>query len=280
MFHTYYPSSKFPSVSVTGTACALHCKHCNAHYLRGMAPAETPEKLEELAKNLEEKGGEGFLLSGGSDINGVVPLGRYADTISRIKGKTGLIINAHIGFADMEELERLVSSGVDVFSVDVVGDSSTVRDVYGLNKGQEDYKNLLDNLEELGATVVPHITAGLDFGRIKGEFRAIDLVSEYRVRTVVFLSLIPTRNTAMEDVPPLPESEFLSVLGYARKNLNGDVLIGCMRPRHQKSLEKGAIDLGIDGMVIPASSTLVYLKEKGIPVERHEHCCALRALGL
>ena len=280
MFHAYYPGLTFPSVSVTGTACSLHCKHCNARYLDGMQPAKTPEKLLEFARKLEKTGGEGFLLSGGSDSRGIVPLGRYTDAIKQIKKETKLIINAHIGFADKDELEALASAGVDVFSVDIVGQESTVKDVYGLNRAENDYKNLLNNLEKANAVVVPHITAGLDFGKVKGECRAIDLISEYGHKASVFLSLIPTKGTAMERVQPLSEEEFLSVLRYARKTLKGDILVGCMRPRHQKRWEIEAVDMGIKGIVIPAGSTLKYLNEKGVAVERHNHCCALRALGL
>jgi len=280
VFHAYYPGVRFPSVSVTGEVCALRCKHCNTHYLKGMRPAETPKKLVEFAKALEEKGGKGFLLSGGSDSRGIVPLRPYAQAIKEIKKETGLIINAHIGFADKEDIQTLVAAGVDVFSVDIVGDETTVKSVYGLNREKEDYVRLMSDLEGLGATAVPHITAGLDFGRIKGEYAAIDLLSDFNHKTTVFLSLIPTRGTAMESVSPLPEEEFLSLLEYGKMRLKGDILVGCMRPRHQKEWEIRAVDMGIGGIVIPTERTIEYLKSKGAEVKRHEHCCALRALGL
>ena len=280
MFHAYYPGASFPSVSVTGSACSLHCKHCNAHYLKGMYPARTPEKLIDFALELEKTGGEGFLLSGGSDRRGVVPLERYAGAIKRIKEETELIINAHIGFAEREEIEELVSAGIDVFSVDVVGDNSTIKGVYGLDRTTNDYLSLLNELEEIGAVVVPHITAGLDFGEIKGEYNAVNMVSGYNLRTLVFLSLIPTRGTAMAQVPPLPEEDFLSLLKYGTERFNGEVLVGCMRPRHQKEWEIKAVESGIKGMVIPATPTLNYLHDTGIEVKTHRHCCALRALGL
>ncbi len=280
MFHAYYPGASFPSVSVTGTACSLHCKHCNAHYLEGMHPAETPEKLIEFALKLKKSGGEGLLLSGGSDRNGVVPLGRYAGAIKRIKEETELMINAHVGFAERDEIEKLVSAGVDVFSVDIVGDNSTIQRVYGLNRTTSDYLSLLDDLTEAGAVVVPHITAGLDFGEIKGEYKAVDMVSGYDLQALVFLSLIPTRGTAMEQVPPLPEKDFLSILKYGTERFNGEVLVGCMRPRRQKGWEIEAVDSGIKGIVIPATSTLTFLRDKGMEVKVHNHCCALRALGL
>jgi len=280
MFHTYYPGTSFPSVSVTGTACSLHCKHCNARYLEGMQPAESPEKLIEFAVELEKSGAKGFLMSGGSDMDGVVPLGPYTGAIRRIKEETELIINAHVGFAGREEIEGLVSAGIDVFSVDIVGDNSTIKRVYGLDRTVTHYISLLNDLEEFGAVVAPHITAGLDFGEIKGEYNAVDMVSAYNLQTLVFLSLIPTRGTAMEQIPPLSEKDFLSVLKYATERFKGDVLVGCMRPRQQKEWEIEAVESGIKGMVIPAASTLAFLRDKGMEVKAHNHCCALRAIGL
>jgi len=245
-----------------------------------MHPALTPDDLIEFSRALKKSGGEGFLLSGGSDKRGVVPLMRYAPAIRKIKEETGLIINAHIGFADRDEIEALVSAGVDVFSVDIVGDSSTVKRVYGLEKTVDDYISLLNNLEYAGAAVVPHITAGLDFGRIRGEYGAVDMVSGYNFKALVFLSLVPTRGTAMENLPPLPEEDLLSLLKYAIERFSGDVLVGCMRPRYQRKWEIEAVKSGISGIVIPASPTLSFVKESGMKIEVHNHCCALRALGL
>ena len=66
----YYPGKDFPSVSLTGTYCSLNCKHCSRHYLEGMIPAVNEEALYKTAKKIYEYGGKGFLLSGGSDLNG------------------------------------------------------------------------------------------------------------------------------------------------------------------------------------------------------------------
>ena len=54
----YYCSSPnaFPSISVTGSSCALRCKHCGGIVLNTMYPATTPERLITLCKELKEKG--------------------------------------------------------------------------------------------------------------------------------------------------------------------------------------------------------------------------------
>jgi hypothetical protein len=60
---TYYKTSyynslhtHFPTISVTGTACALNCKHCEGKVLKTMYPATTPEKLFALATKLKRQG--------------------------------------------------------------------------------------------------------------------------------------------------------------------------------------------------------------------------------
>jgi hypothetical protein len=52
----HYQSSPthFPTVSVTGTACALNCKHCGGKVLQTMHPATTPTTLFALTEKLKQ----------------------------------------------------------------------------------------------------------------------------------------------------------------------------------------------------------------------------------
>ena len=54
----YYVWPKFPSISITGSACALNCKHCDKVYLKHMTAATTPDKLLKLCKTLKIKGAQ------------------------------------------------------------------------------------------------------------------------------------------------------------------------------------------------------------------------------
>ena len=67
MMKFYYPGRKFPSFSTTGNFCNLNCPHCRGKYLQGMEETKTAEILYEKAIELESRGGNGFLLSGGCD---------------------------------------------------------------------------------------------------------------------------------------------------------------------------------------------------------------------
>jgi len=70
----------FTPVSLTGTRCALECRHCNSHYLNHMLDG-SPGKLYTQAANLSNKGAKGILLSGGSMPDGSVPTYEQADII-------------------------------------------------------------------------------------------------------------------------------------------------------------------------------------------------------
>ncbi len=58
---------KYPSISLTGTSCALKCDHCYRKILEGMISATEPDTLKEICQRLDDEGNLGVLLSGGSD---------------------------------------------------------------------------------------------------------------------------------------------------------------------------------------------------------------------
>src|SRR3972149_11030564 len=60
----YFFNEPFTPISLTGTRCALKCKHCNSHYLRHMLDGSN-NKLFSHAIDLANKGANGILLSGG-----------------------------------------------------------------------------------------------------------------------------------------------------------------------------------------------------------------------
>ena len=102
-FYVFYPGKKFPSISITGIECSLECAHCNRHYLEGMKPAESPDKLRNLLLDLWKDGANGALISGGSDQNGGVPFKPFLQAIRDVKDQTDLIINLHTGLVSLGE---------------------------------------------------------------------------------------------------------------------------------------------------------------------------------
>lgn len=273
----FYPGSSFPAISVTGPSCALNCKHCSRKYLEGMVAAPTPDDLLCIAEALAQRGARGFLLSGGSDKTGKVNLSPYVETIKEIKSTTDLKINAHVGLTPHEELRRLVSSGIDSFSVDLYGDDQTIHEVLGLGARVDDYFRVVEDLRGLGAgTIAPHICVGIDGGELKGEMRAIERLRKLEPSTLILISLIPTKGSAFENVPA-PGSELVrKVVVKARAELPGTKLVlGCMRSKIDRTSESDLIAAGLDGIVLPGQKTVERLRADGYSIKKRATCCSL-----
>lgn len=269
----YIPGIKFPSISLTGSYCSLNCAHCGRHYLEGMLKL-TRSSLIEYCQSLEKEGYSGCLLSGGLDSRLKVPLDRFAGEIKAIKENTRLKLNAHVGFIDESDIEWVKYA--DAVSLDFVGDDEVIRRVYKINRTVEDYLKILDILTEAGVKIAPHITIGLDFGRIWWEYRAIDMLVEYPIDVLVLDVLIPTKGTEMENVERPSVEESLEVVRYAREKFNGELSIGCMRPLGKWRLEfdRGAVMAGIDRLTNPPRKIIEWAKTVR-DVEIIYECCVM-----
>ena len=269
----------FPPISITGLSCSLNCKHCNKHYLRHMIPAKNSERLFKVCKALHSKGVSGVLLSGGSRNNGTVPLDEYADTIAKIKKETGLIISAHTGPIDYETAKILKDAGLDIALLDVVGSAETTREVYGVEIKPGDYLNTLQALERAGIpNISPHICVGLHFGKLRGEAKALELVSKVKVSTVAIVVLIPTEGTEMAKVPSPSPSDVAKVIAIANLMLpNTPVSLGCVRPgkTYRAKIDEMAIRTGVNGLAIPTEKSMKVAKSLGLKVQSHNEvmCC-------
>ena len=283
----YHPGDKFPSISITGTHCVLNCKHCNHFYLKNMIPAETPKKFKKVCLDLAEKGAEGALLSGGSDEHGTVRFDNFVNVIEEIKSKTSLQLNLHTGLVtSMDIIAKLAQAGVDVVSLDIVGDNDTIQDIYSLDKKTQDYANSMKFILKSGiSNIVPHICIGLHYGEIKGEFNALKIIRDLREEygyvpsKLIFIILIPTRGTMMQDVK-VPETEkIVEVITTARQLFpEPELVLGCMRPKttkKQRMIEIEAIKAGVNGIVLPSASTIEYAVKNGYRTEEITACCAV-----
>jgi len=273
----FYPGRSFPAISVTGRACSLNCKHCSRKYLEGMAPATTPEDLVAMAEALAERGAKGFLLSGGVDPSGKIRLANFAPAIEEIKSTTDLRINAHMGLTPLNEIEDLVRSGIDSFSVDLYGSNETIHEVLGLRARIEDYVAVLEGLREAGAPIIaPHICIGIHGGELKGEFSAIETLNGFNPRTLVLISLIPTKGTEYAEAAPPSQKAILSVIAKARAELpKTKIVLGCMRSKMERSAEADFVKSGLDGIVLPSKSTVEKLRREGFSVRKQAVCCSL-----
>ena len=241
-----------------------------------MPDVSSPRLLKEYCVKHEENNGVGLLISGGSTRNGRVPLEPFLDTIRWVKDNTGLIINLHTGMLNKIEAEAIAATGIDIVSVDLVGNQETLKRVYGLDADIEEYDNTLQNLVDGGANVAPHICAGLDFGEIKGEHRALELASTVNPETVVLISLIPTADTRMADVEAPSVDSIVELVEEAVRVCKGsEISLGCMRSREYKTeLEWRAIEAGATRIALASRSTEKRAVEAGYDVLKLDGCCA------
>jgi len=261
----YYPSRGTVPVSVTGTHCALRCKHCNAVVLKHMLDASRKSSLWRIAVKAKEGEMNSLLVSGGSNARGEVPVWEHVETLRRIREELGLRVNAHVGLIPRNRVPML-RGAVDVISLDIPPSDRVIREIYGLNRKVEDYLALLQELSR-HYRVVPHITALLYYGRSSGEYRVIRELAEHGVEKLIVNVFMPLLGTPMQDVRPNIE-EAVDIIRYAARH-DWELVLGCMRPRVRR-LELAALEEGFEGIVQPSRRL-----EREIRAEERNYCCAL-----
>jgi len=270
---------RFAAISVTGGHCDLGCAHCKGKLLESMIPAEDPEAFLRVVDQLRSNGAHGILVSGGADRNGQVPLDQFIPSIGAIKEKHPVFkIIVHTGLIRREPARKLKEAGVDQILIDVIGNDDTIREVYHLTKTVADYEETLWMLKEMGHRLAPHIIIGHHFGEIRGEWKALELVTRVGVETIV-LVIFKTLNASEKDHFKVPNPEETSKICAIARILNPDIPIrlGCIRPAHpwKAAMERGAIDSGINTIAYPIQGTIDYTKEIGFETKFSEMCCSL-----
>lgn len=272
----YYPSKKFPSISVTGASCALNCLHCNKHYLKNMHQINSSDDLVNFAIELEKNQGKGILLSGGYDEESIVPLEPYLEAISCIKTETNLKINIHPGLVSSKQAQALANAGVDAVSFDLITDDEVISKVIKNDKQGKDYIESFESLINAGLHVVPHICLGLHFGEEKGNLDALETALKYEIPLIVFLGLIPTKGTIMENSKIINKDFLTRLILYTRLRKPAlEQSLGCMRVR-QIDYEQAAILAGINRIAVPKKKSIDFAERKfGLVVEQIETCCSI-----
>lgn len=271
----FITSHLFPSLSVTGKACALMCKHCRGKLLETLIPATTCEELEKKAMKLKKNGAKGILITGGCDTQGKVPVSSLIPAIKKLKEKTDLILIAHTGFISSEEAGALKGSGLDGIGFDVIGDMNTAREVYGLDVSEKEYVKSLLAMESSGIMVFPHVCVGLHFGELRGEFRALELIRTIKPSTVIITGLMPVAGTPMARIRP-KLSDFEKVIERA-VGMFPSVVLGCAHSsgKQREEIEKIALKIGVHGIASPTIRTVEFAKKNGYEINYYGTCCGL-----
>ena len=274
-----HDAAEFVSISVTGTSCALSCEHCQMQVLRGMKDlSRSDASLFELCQGAAERGARGVLISGGSDTRGRVPLKEHMDDLIRVRRELGLTIRVHPGLPDEETCAGLGEVGIDGAMVDLIGHRDTIRDVYHMDAGPEEYEACLERLELHRVPTVPHIILGLHFGRMLGEWNALEMVRRHPPKLLVLVILMPLGSTPMAEVKPPSLDEIARFFETARTALpTTPVMLGCARPLGElkHAIDRLAVDAGLNGIAYPADGIVSYARERDLEPTFVNACCGV-----
>jgi len=267
----------FPSISVTGSFCALKCKHCGGKVLNTMMSALTPRQLIKVCSEVKRKGGIGCLISGGCLPDGSVPLSKFVDTIAEIKQKLGLTVVVHTGVIDFDVARRLKEAGVDAALIDIIGSDETIKEIYQLNVRVSDYDKSLSALHQSGIPLVPHVLVGLHHGKLRGEFHALQMISNYSPSAVIIIALMPIRGTSMQDVAPPSPEDIARVLVAARFMMpKTPLVLGCMRPKGKHRIETDtlAVKAGVNAIAFPDKQAMQLAESMELETMFSSLCCS------
>jgi hypothetical protein len=255
------------------------CDHCRARILMRMPAAGTPDELFDFARNLRDEGGQGLLVSGGSDTQGRVPLKPFASAMRRIHDELQMKVIVHTGITNAILARELASAQVDAVLIDIIGDNATINEICHLDDvTTDDYADSLRFLCDAGLDVVPHVVIGLHQGTIVGELKALEMIIRHKIRALVLVGLRPLDDTPMAGLDPPTPTEMAQLFYQARKLFpETQVLLGCERPAgaHKEETDRLALEAGLDGIAFPADGIVARARAMGLAPRFSEMCCAL-----
>ncbi len=269
----------WPAVSITGGDCALQCDHCKAKVLAPMIPARTPEALWRVANEQIGQGARGMLLTGGSNRRNEVEYGPFYPVVRRIKDAfPEFRIALHTALTDADGARCMEQAGIDAAMMDVIGAQDTITQVYHLRRGVDDFERTLEALVATRLKVVPHIVLGLHYGRLLGEWSALEIVARHRPDALVLVAAMPFYAPASRPfVTPDPHAVGRFFLDAWRALPDLPLLLGCARPpgRARSQIDAYAVMAGFHGIAHPADGMVELALRLGREVRVTPSCCSI-----
>lgn len=269
----------WPAISITGGECKLQCDHCKAKVLEPMIAATTPDALWAAVNQQIEAGARGMLLTGGSNHRDEVEYDPYYPVIRRIKNAfPDFRIAIHTALVDRDAALRMEDSGLDVAMLDVIGAQDTVQQVYHLKRPVADFEQSLAHLTATSLKVVPHIVIGLHYGRLLGEWNALEMVRRHPPSALVLVVIMPFY------APPhrpfaVPDSHEVGRFFIDAREALPDVplLLGCARPagRAKQEIDAYAVLAGLNGIAHPAEGMVELAARLGRELRVTPACCSI-----
>ena len=272
--------NSFPAFSITGSACALNCDHCQTKILEPMIAATSPEELDRKVRDLILlQNLQGFLLSGGSNRRNEIRYERFYPVVEKLKrDHPKLRIAIHSALTDEASAKRMEAAGVDTAMMDVIGAQETIRDVYHLDRTVDDFEKTLAALCTTGMQITPHVVVGLHYGRIVGEDYALEMIARYPTQALVLVVIMPFYAKPGTFITP-QTSDVGRIFLSAREKMNDrEINLGCARPAgmHKRVTDAYAVMAGLDGIAFPAEGAISVANMIGRAVDQQHSCCSVK----
>lgn len=268
--------TKTRAVSVTGRACAADCAHCGGHYLAHMLGPEAARREAGRALAARDDRLRSWLVSGGCERDGRVPLLRDESLLGEL-GRAGRL-NLHTGLVRSDEEARVLAGHATVVSLDFTVDQAAIDETYGFDGVKA--ADFVESYVRLRAEtrVVPHLLVGLAGGRIRGEREALQELLRLGADTIVFLVLVPTPGSRFGDRCPPTAEEVAGLLAEARLLFpEASLNLGCMRPKgsYRENLDHLALWAGVDRIAVPTPAVAREAERLGLRPVWSDECCTL-----
>lgn len=272
-------TNAWPAISITGGDCKLQCDHCKAKILEPMIPARSPEILWRTVSELVENGANGMLLTGGSNHRNEVEYGPYYSTIRRIKDEYPQFkIAMHTALVNDDVALSMEQSGIDAAMMDVIGAQETITQVYHLKRTVDDFEQTLASLVKTNMKVVPHIVVGLHYGRLLGEWNALEMLKRHLPDALVLVVVMPQYAPEKRPFVTPDTSEVGQFFLDARLALPDlPILLGCARPAGltKTKLDSYAVMTGVSGIAHPADGVVELAARLQRKVKVSPSCCSI-----
>lgn len=220
-----------------------------------------------------------MLLTGGSNHRNEVEYDAYYPVIRRIKDAFPTFrIAMHTALVDRDIALRMEASGIDAAMMDVIGAQDTISQVYHLRRAVADFERSLEHLTATSMKVVPHIVIGLHYGRMLGEWRALDIVAHHRPSALVLVVVMPFYAPAARPFVTPDPGQVGRFFIEARERLpDMPLLLGCARPAgHAKAqIDAYAVMAGLNGIAHPADGMVELAMRLGRDVRVTPACCSI-----
>jgi uncharacterized radical SAM superfamily protein len=121
------------------------------------------------------------------------------------------------------------------------------------------------------------VLVGLHYGRLKGEFEALEMIAKYSPSAVIVIALMSIHGTMMETATPPKPMDIARVLVASRLMLpKTPLVLGCMRPKgkHKTETDMLAVKAGVNAIAFPAEQAIKLAESMSVGTSFSSLCCS------